>query len=496
MKNLIIKRKKELDNNKKLLLKAFSTWKNIKETKDIIDCLKKNNSNINLKSFKKRISYRRRRRKKKNKKDKIKSKLSRLKKAVLLLIINIYNNQNNKLMKKYFDKWKKNNNKNNQRYVKKIILGNSLNKSKDSKLSDISKNQDNNSNNDINYIIKKSNTFNMDILPNKKLLNISSDIIFDKIKRKNEQLIDDFKKNEKDIDSDDTSLNASRMSGMNLEEVKCENLKPIIYTSQSFIIEKNAINKIQKELPQLNHYRNITNKYPMKMKGDFGKLISKNKDLLKKANPRIQITNAKCELEQFSPQDIKNTNINNINILNLNPNISINMNHNIKKKDLKKVISNCDKDIYQQHKDYEKENQRWISMSIPLDNDMANWEFLNSIKGVRNKNNINKFEIIQKNKSEKNINNVYNIKNIPNKIKFKEDTNLQNIQFQLKEMNYKQYYKSDEENDSPIKLVKYDKKNNNYKNRKRNNKFYTFDINNRNKYTNDNLEEVSEESLE
>ena len=469
LKNLIIKRKKELDNNKKLLLKAFSTWKNIKETKDIIDCLKKNNSNINLKSFKKRI---------------------------LLLLINIYNNQNNKLMKKYFDKWKKHDNKNNQKYVKKIILGNSLNKSKDSKLSDISKNQDNNSNNDINYIIKKSNTFNMDILPNKKLLNISSDIIFDKIKRKNEQLIDDFKKNEKDIDSDDTSLNASRMSGMNLEEVKCENLKPIIYTSQSFIIEKNAINKIQKELPQLNHYRNITNKYPMKMKGDFGKLISKNKDLLKKANPRIQITNAKCELEQFSPQDIKNTNINNINILNLNPNISINMNHNIKKKDLKKVISNCDKDIYQQHKDYEKENQRWISMSIPLDNDMANWEFLNSIKGVRNKNNINKFEIIQKNKSEKNINNVYNIKNIPNKIKFKEDTNLQNIQFQLKEMNYKQYYKSDEENDSPIKLVKYDKKNNNYKNRKRNNKFYTFDINNRNKYTNDNLEEVSEESLE
>ena len=566
LKNLIIKRKKELDNNKKLLLKAFSKWKNIKERKDIIEHLKNNNgnqakkpqfkkikiklkkkeSNIfddennnnnnsednnnsdinkqnyskddtktnedinlkkektylhnylndnnqkngedNLKSFKKRISYRRR--KKKNKKNKIKGKLSKLKKVVLLLLIKIYENQNNKLIKKYFDKWKKNTNNNNrnQKYVKKIVIGNSLNISKDSKLSD-------NSKNDIK-IIKTSNTFNKDILPKENLSNINPDMTFDKIRRKNEQLLDAFKNNEKDVDSDDTSINVSRMSGMNLEEVKCENLKPIIYTSQSFVIDKNAINNIQKELPQMNYYKNINNKYPMKMSGDFRQLIDKNKDLLKNANPRIQITNAKCELDQFSPQDGKNTNINNINILNLNPNISINMNHNYKKKDLKKVVRNCDKDIYQQHEDYEKEKQRWISMSIPLDDDMANWEFLNSVKAVRNKNDINKFEIIQKNKSEKNVNKTYNIKNIPKKNKFKEDSTLQNIQYQLKEMNYKQFYKSDEDNDSPIKLVKYDKQNNNYKNRKWNNKFYSFDINNRNKYIDDNIEEVPEDSLE
>ena len=569
LKNLIIKRKKELDNNKKLLLKAFSKWKNIKERKDIIEHLKYNNgnkvkkpqfkkikikskkkeSNIfddknnnnnnsednnnsdinkqnyskddtktnedinlkkektylhnylndnnqtngedNLKSFKKRISYRRR--KKKNKKNKIKGKLSKLKKVVLLLLIKIYENQNNKLIKKYFDKWKKNTNNNNrnQKYVKKIVIGNSLNISKDSKLSD-------NSKNDIK-IIKTSNTFNKDILPKENLSNVNPDMIFDKIKRKNEQLLDAFKNNEKDVDSDDTSINVSRMSGMNLEEVKCENLKPIIYTSQSFVIDKNAINNIQKEqkeLPQMNYYRNINNKYPMRMSGDFRQLIDKNKDLLKNANPRIQITNAKCELDQFSPQDRKNTNINNINILNLNPNISINMNHNYKKKDLKKVVRNCDKDIYQQHEDYEKEKQRWISMSIPLDDDMANWEFLNSVKAVRNKNDINKFEIIQKNKSEKNVNKTYNIKNIPKKNKFKEDSSLPNIQYQLKEMNYKQFYKSDEDNDSPIKLVKYDKQNNNYKNKKWKNKFYSFDINNRNKYINDNIEEVPEDSLE
>ena len=96
------------------------------------------------------------------------------------------------------------------------------------------------------------------------------------------------------------------MSGIHLEEVKSENLKPIIYTSQSFIIDKNTINDIQKELPQLSFYKNINNKYPMKMKGDFGELINKNKDLLKNKNPRIQITNATCELEQFSPPDTSN----------------------------------------------------------------------------------------------------------------------------------------------------------------------------------------------
>ena len=92
--------------------------------------------------------------------------------------------------------------------------------------------------------------------------------------------------------------------------------------------------------------------YEMLLKKRTNDMILKNK------NPRIQITNATCELEQFSPPDTSktNTNINNINILNLNPNISINMNKTYKKKDLKKVVKNCDKDIYQPNKDYDKEN--------------------------------------------------------------------------------------------------------------------------------------------
>ena len=236
------------------------------------------------------------------------------------------------------------------------------------------------------------------------------------------------------------------------------------------------------------------------MKGDFRELIEKNKDLLKQVNPRIQITNATCELDQFSQENKKEskTNINNINILNLNPNVNINMNTTFKKRDLKKVIKNCDKDIYQPHKDYKIEEQRWISMSIPLDNDMAKWEFLNNVQGIRSKNNINKFELIQKNKSENNLNKDYNIKTFPKKNQRKELMDITNTNYNLNEMNYKQYYKSifdDEKFNLPIKLVKHEKINNKEKlNHK--NKIKTFDVNNNKKYIKDNIEELREEDFE
>ena len=467
-------------------------------------------NDANPKKFKKRVSFRKRNRNRKHKKvkkGKLKAKLDKLKKVLLLLLIQLYKNKNNKLIKSYFDKWKKNIGASNQKYIKKVILGNSLNKSKDSKFSDKNNNNNNNdSQNNINNSINKCYTFDKDKLPDNHNININPDKIFDKIKKRNEKLNQAFNnkidenKNEKEIDSDDTSVNVSRMSGIHLEQIKSENLKPVIYTSQSFFIDKNTINEIQNEIPKLNLYKNINNKYPMKMKGDFTELIEKNKDLLKNINPRIQITNATCELEQFSERSYKNnnTNINNINILNLNPNININMNKNYKKKDLKKVVRNCDKDIYEPGKDYDKEQQRWMSMSIPLENDMADWDFLNSVKGIRSKNNINKFELIQKYKSENNFINTnnYNIKIIPNKNKKYEDSNIQNMNYKFNEMNSKQYYKSifrDEESHSPIKLVKNDK------NRKRenlNNRIRSFDIKNINKYINDNIEELPEESFE
>ena len=41
-------------------------------------------------------------------------------------------------------------------------------------------------------------------------------------------------------------------------------------------------------------------------------------------------------------------------------------------------------------------NENNIIENIMSQDDMANWEFLDSVKGIRKKNNINKFEIIQK----------------------------------------------------------------------------------------------------
>ena len=438
--------------------KSFDVNINLKKTKTFLNNYLENNNN-NIKPFKKRISYRRRPKKnKKSKKDKLNQKLNQLKKVSLLLLLRLYKNQKNKIIKKYFDKWK---NKFSQKYIKKIISKNSLNISKDSKLSD------------------KSNK-------NNAISNINIEKTLDSTKKKNEQL------KSQEINSDeDTSINMSIMSDViNLEEAKCENMKPVIYTSQSFIIDKNTINEIQNEFPKFNYYKNVNNKYPMKMKGDFRQLIVKNKDLLQKLNPRIQITNATCELEQFSLTDNSNpkNNINNINILNLNPNISINMSKSYKKKDLKKVINNCDKDIYKPNNNIEGEKQRWISMSIPLDNDMANWNFLNSVSGIRNKDNINKFEVIQKNRREKNNQSGnYNIIDLTNKIKYKEENDIRNLKFKLKEMNYRQNPEKNEKVCSPIKLVKYNKQNFN-KNRKINNNF-SVDINN-------NIEELSEESID
>ena len=508
LKNLYEENKNKKPQFKKLKIKLVKKESNKinDENKDDNNQIKKDNiekndekmngeNEGNPKRFKKRISYRKRNRKhKKIKKDKLKAELDKLKKVLLLMLIQLYKNKNNKLIKRYFDKWKKNIGISNQKYIKKVILGYSLNKSRDSKLSD--------KNNNIN----KSHIYDKDKFPEDLNININPDKIFDKIKKRNEELNKAFNnnkidanKNEKEIDSDDTSVNVSRMSGMRLEEIKSENLKPIIYTSQSFVIDKNIINDIQSEIPKLNLYKNINNKYPMKMKGDFSELIEKNKDLLKNINPRIQITNATCELEQFSERSDKNNNtkINNINILSLNPNININMNKSYKKKDLKKVVKNCDKDIYEPNRDYEKEQQRWISMSIPLENDMANWDFLNSVQGIRSKNNINKFELIQKYRSENNINtNNYNIKIIPNKNKKYEEPNIQNMTYKFNEMNSKQFYKPifrDEESNSPIKLVKNDK---NKKRENLNNRIRSFDIKNRNKYINDNIEELSEESFD
>ena len=277
--------------------------------------------------------------------------------------------------------------------------------------------------------------------------------------------IDDVNEEKKENNSNETSPNNSVMGGINLQEAKIENIKPIVYTSQSFFIDKNTLtpSTLENPNPNLSYYKNINNKYPMTMKGDFSKLIEKNPDILKQKNPRIQVTNATCDLGQFNERDLNYIRYN-------NPYMDKKLKKQLKKNELTKIVQSCDKDIYQSQKPYETQKQKWISMSIPLKNDVAKWEFLNGVKGERYKNTTNKFELIQKQKNRQKL--VESKRGLSNKSKSlskitEESAGNNNVQYNLREMNYSQYYKSPirkkiEEEDSvvsspTVKLVNRDK---------------------------------------
>ena len=327
---------------------------------------------------------------------------------------------------------------------------------------------------------------------NNNILNSQNQNLLKKKKNKKmkKKYLDNLNKHaeeQKDQNSDESSVCNSVMDGMKLQGTKTENLEPVIYTSQCFFIDKKSANPDAKEMPTVSYYKSITNKFPMKMKGDFRQLIEKNPEILKQKNPRIQVTNATCELEQFGEAN-KNKNIfslDDINLLKLNPNVNVKNKYKNKNTEMKNIVSNCDRDIYEPHKIYEPNPQKWISMSIPLKNGVAKWEFLNSVKGVKHKNNTNKFELIQKNKSNNinNNNNSFNsrsIKLIEKKrgksekshslSKISEDPIEQNVQYNLREMNYSQFYHSplnthtrkdgEESPSSPVKLVKKEEKKN------------------------------------
>ena len=138
------------------------------------------------------------------------------------------------------------------------------------------------------------------------------------------------------------------MNGINLQETKVENLKPVIYTSQSFFIDKKTINTNNannsdknnnvnaNEISTISFYKTLNKKYPMKMKGDFRKLIEKNPEILRQKNPRIQVTNATCELEQFEERNKSGFYKNDNNLLKLNMNLNIK--NKLKKKELSEDV--------------------------------------------------------------------------------------------------------------------------------------------------------------
>ena len=60
----------------------------------------------------------------------------------------------------------------------------------------------------------------------------------------------------------------------------------------------------------------------MKMKGNFRQLIENNPEILNEKNPRIQVTNVTCEVEQFGVKYNNILNQKNINLLKYNQNLN------------------------------------------------------------------------------------------------------------------------------------------------------------------------------
>ena len=297
--------------------------------------------------------------------------------------------------------------------------------------------KDYNGNTDRDY--DRNNDRNNDINNNR-----NKDRNKDRDNNKNKERENNVRQIDKDQYSDTSSNNESNLgNGEYLIQNKKVITQPRNYTSQSFFIDKNTANNLASNNYQLN--TNNTNQMPMTMKGDFVSLIEQNPKILAQKNPRIQVTNATCDLNQImnneNTEDELNSEEVNYEMDKLNNNFVIDKN-----KVLSKVIKNCDKDLYASQKPFKTKKDQWYSVSIPLNDNEAKWEFLNNIKGERDKNNLNKFELIQKEKEpikeekEEKESGPYNTKTLRSDRK-NINNNKENT-YKLREMNYSQFYRS------------------------------------------------------
>ena len=479
-KDIIIKRtikEKLLEQYKKK--KAFNHWKNIKEIRDISDELGKYLKKKKYEIERKNIFANVRKKKllgniiKQAEKDKLniirkyfniwkenKNKIQ-IKESVIKNILNIYQQSQNNSLKKFFDKWLSN--------IKLEELGNDFPKyRKKPKFKEkeiiIEEEEDINEFNPVYYNSKK-NIFKDKYIPFKKYpkkenkYNVqsqetnyieTSEKEAPKIKRNLMKL------KKYDLEYNDTSSNEDTIQGIGETLIQRQKVvgEPRNYTSQSFFIDKNIENNSQKY--DINSYNK--NILPMKMKGDFLSLIERNPKILKQKNPRIQVTNATCDLDQIinneenTDNELNQDEIDN-EIDKLNDNFVINKN-----KVLSKVIKNCDKDLYAAQKPFKVKKEKWYSVGIPLNNNEAKWEFLN-IKGERGKNNVNKFELIQKESEPIKEEVTYNKKSILKRNNINSTKN-KDTSFKLREMNYIQYYRSpgkSPKNENENEIIKYDR---------------------------------------
>ena len=412
-----IKNGQDLDK----LRKAFDHWKNLRELKHILCKTKKNKT---LRNTIKKVDNNILREYFDKWKDAMNpmGKLSDYEKNYLLdkykhkmmqVLLNIYLRQRHLIVKRYLDRWRnaknaKDDDDDEPKYKKKPKIGD------DRDFTDSDKESFRPT-----YYNPKKNRYNKRRNQNSKKYTRNEEFNYYEVEK------DQFS---------ETSNESVLGNGIYLTQVKKVISRSRNYTSQSFFIDKNVL----KTTYQSNS--NNTNQLPMTMKGDFISLIQKNPKILTQKNPRIQVTNATCDLneivysettedELITEQNKYGNNKNNFNI--------------DRNKVLSKVIKNCDKDLYAAQKPFRVKKDQWYSVSIPLKNNEARWEFLNNIKGEREKNNLNKFELIQKEpepkKEEGEEENPYNTKTFRTD---KKRTLTRDTSYKLREMNYSQFYRS------------------------------------------------------
>ena len=419
--------KSKRNNHKKLLRQAFNKWKensSFEPTRNVLEKIKKNkllqNNFDNLND---------------NQKNDL---LDKYKNKMMQVLLNIYKRQRNILLKKYLDKWKKVKPLENEdiiepKYKKKPKIG------ENKELTDSEENSFNPT-----YYNPKRNLYSQKTAPYRKRYvkrpyEPPEDLINSESETENYNQYNNINPIDKDQYSDTSSNNESAMgNGEYLIQNRKITKQPRNYTSQSFFIDKNTANNLAKNNYQLNTHN--TNQLPMTMKGDFVSLIENNPKILSQKNPRIQVTNATCDLNQIinneNTEDELNTEEVNDEIDKLNNNFVLDKN-----RVLSKVIKNCDKDLYASQKPFRAKKDQWYSVSIPLNDNEAKWEFLNNIKGERDKNNLNKFELIQNEGEpileENEVRETPHKKNRSDKKNPNKDTS-----YRLREMNYSQFYRS------------------------------------------------------
>ena len=404
------------------LMNALKKKKNLDKCKELLDnLLKKMDNNILKKYFDKwRDNAKKLKNKFKNLNDDEKMDLlDKYKHKMMQVLFNIYTRQRHLLVKRYLDRWRrvkepKKEEDDEPKYKKKPRI-------EDTK----------------EYTDSDRDSYNPQYYNSKHNMYNKRNNHYKKRNIKNEEFnYDDIE--EKQIS--ESSSNASIFgNGVTLTQVKKVISKARNYTSQSFFIDKNIIDSVKNNNYQVNTHN--TNQLPMVMRGDFVSLIKQNPKILTQKNPRIQVTNATCDLNQIINNDTTEEELNsddvNYEMDKLNNNFVIDKN-----KVLSKVIKNCDKDLYAAQKPFRVKKDKWYSVSIPLKNNEAKWEFLNHIKGERDRNNLNKFELIQKEpepKKEENDELRYSRRT------YKSDRRrpvTRETSYKLREMNYSQFYRS------------------------------------------------------